>query len=67
MTVRNGWNWVTELNSFEFNYPLRAMVAGPYLGGQGEREALYPIRYTDSTGQRLNGANRYVVKLDSAP
>lgn len=66
-TVRNGWNWVTGLDSFGFNYPLRAMVAGPYLGGQGEREAMYPIRYTDSSGQTLNGVNQYVVKLDSAP
>jgi hypothetical protein len=24
-TVRNGWNWVTGLDSFGFNYPLRAM------------------------------------------
>ena len=66
-TVRNGWNWVTGLDSFGFNYPLRAMVAGPYLGGQGEHEAMYPIRYTDSAGQTLSGANQYVVKLDSAP
>jgi len=45
---RNGWDWVTGMDDFGFNYPLRAMVAGPYLGGQGEKEAMYPIRYTDS-------------------
>lgn len=66
-TIRNGWTWVTGLDSFGFNYPLRALVAGPYLGGQGEREAMYPLRYTDSNGQTLNGANQYVVKLESAP
>jgi hypothetical protein len=66
-TVRNGWNWVTGLDNFGFNYPLRAMIAGPYLGGNGEREAMYPIRYTDSDGKILNGSNKYVVKLDSAP
>jgi hypothetical protein len=66
-TVRNGWNWVTGLDSFGFNYPLRAMIAGPYLGGNGEREAMYPIRYTDADGRVLNGANKYVVKLDKAP
>ena len=66
-SVRNGWNWATGLDSFGYNYPLRALVAGPYLGGQGEREAMYPIRYTDSEGKELNGANRYVVKLSSAP
>jgi hypothetical protein len=66
-TVRNGWNWVTGLDNFGFNYPLRAMIAGPYLGGNGEREAMYPIRYTDADGQVLNGANKYVVKMDKAP
>jgi hypothetical protein len=66
-TVRNGWNWVTGLDSFGFNYPLRAMIAGPYLGGNGEREAMYPIRYTDADSQTLNGANKYVVKLDKEP
>lgn len=66
-SVRNGWNWVTGLDNFGFNYPLRAMIAGPYLGGNGEREAMYPIRYTDADGQGLNGANKYVVKMDKAP
>lgn len=66
-SVRNGWNWVTGLDSFGFNYPMRAMVAGPYLGGNGEREAMYPIRYTDSDGKTLNGSQKYVVKLSKAP
>jgi len=66
-SVRNGWNWVTGLDNFGFNYPLRAMIAGPYLGGNGEREAMYPIRYTDSDGKILNGSNKYVVKLDREP
>jgi hypothetical protein len=66
-TVRNGWNWVTGLDSFGFNYPLRAMVAGPYLGGQGEREAMYPIRYTDAEGQTLSGANKYELVMTTEP
>jgi hypothetical protein len=66
-SVRDGWNWVTGLDSFGFNYPLRAMVAGPYLGGNGEREAMYPIRYTDADGQGLDGANKYIVKLSKEP
>ncbi|MCW0921141.1 DUF1214 domain-containing protein [Pseudomonas sp. RG1] len=66
-SIRNGWNWVTGLDSFGYNYPLRAMVAGPYLGGQGEREAMYPIRFTDSKNQPLTGAHRYEIKLASAP
>jgi hypothetical protein len=58
---------VTGLDSFGFNYPLRAVVAGPYLGGNGEHEAMYPIRYTDSDGKTLNGANRYIVRLATPP
>ncbi|MEJ8858183.1 DUF1254 domain-containing protein [Variovorax robiniae] len=65
--VRNGWNWVKGLDNFGFNYPLRAVVAGPYLGGQGEREAMYPIRYTDSKGQALSGEKKYSVRFPSDP
>ena len=48
---RNGWSWATGLDDFGFDYPLRALVSGPYLGGQGEKEAMYPLRYTDSAGK----------------
>ncbi|BCP52794.1 hypothetical protein K32_14110 [Kaistia sp. 32K] len=64
---RNGWTWATGLDSFGFNYPLRAMVAGSYLGGNGEKEAMYPLRSTDSDGNLLSGANRYVIKFDREP
>ena len=64
---RNGWIWATGLDRFGFNYPLRAIVAGDYLGGNGEREAMYPLRSTDADGNALSGANRYVVKLDKEP
>lgn len=64
---RNGWDWVTGLDSFGFNYPLRSMVAGPYLGGNGEKEAMYPLRSTDADGDVLNGANKYVLKFDRLP
>jgi len=49
-TQRNGWTWAVGLDNFGFDYPLRALVAGPYLGGNDEKEAMYPLRYTDSTG-----------------
>nr|WP_315591529.1 DUF1254 domain-containing protein [uncultured Cupriavidus sp.] len=65
--VRQGWNYVFGLDSFGYNYPLRAVVAGPYLGGQGEKEAVYPLRYTDQAGQTLDGANDYVVRFASEP
>ena len=55
---RNGWAWATGLDDFGFDYPLRALVSGPYLGGQGEKEAMYPLRYTDSAGKVLKRRER---------
>jgi hypothetical protein len=52
---------------FGFNYPLRALVAGPYLGGNGEKEAMYPLRYPDSASQLLSGAHGYTLRFDHAP
>ncbi|MFZ3282844.1 DUF1254 domain-containing protein [Pseudomonas sp.] len=64
---RNGWAWAKGLDSFGTNYPLRALVSGPYLGGQGEKEAMYPLRSTDSKGQQLSGDKHYVLHFKSAP
>ena len=64
---RNGWSWATGLDDFGFDYPLRALVSGPYLGGQGEKEAMYPLRFADSEGKPLTGENNYTVKFSSPP
>ncbi len=64
---RNGWSWATGLDDFGFDYPLRALVSGPYLGGQGEKEAMYPLRYTDSAGKVLSGENGYTIIFASPP
>ncbi|KRB55516.1 DUF1254 domain-containing protein [Flavobacterium sp. Root186] len=65
--VVNGWQWVTKLDSFGYDYALRSMIAGPYLGGQGEKEALYPIRYTDSENNELDGKNTYKMTFEKEP
>jgi len=66
---RNGWSWATGLDRFGFDYPLRALVSGPYLGGQGEKEAMYPLRYTDAENKVLTGASdsAYTIKFASPP
>ncbi len=66
-TQRNGWTWATGLDNFGFDYPKRALVAGPYLGGNGEKEAMYPLRYTDSKGDVLMGEKSYTLTFASAP
>lgn len=64
---RNGWSWATGLDNFGDMYPLRALVAGPYLGGQGEKEAMYPLRSTDSKGAQLTGDKKYVIRFQKEP
>ena len=59
--------WATGLDDFGFDYPLRALVSGPYLGGQGEKEAMYPLRYTDSAGKVLTGEERLYDQVRFAP
>ena len=66
-SLRNGWTWVTGLDSFGFNYALRSLVAGPYLGGNGEKEAIYPLRYTDADGKTLVGSETYTMRFAKEP
>ncbi|CAM6858633.1 DUF1254 domain-containing protein [Klebsiella michiganensis] len=65
--VRDGWSYVRGLDDFGYNYPLRSLVAGPYLGGQGEKEAVYPIRYNDKDNNPLSGQNTYTINLVTQP
>jgi hypothetical protein len=64
---RNGWSWSTGLDNFGYDYPLRALVAGPYLGGNGEKEAMYPLRSTDAQGNQLAGGKNYMIRFVKAP
>ncbi|CAD5108418.1 DUF1254 domain-containing protein [Zestomonas carbonaria] len=64
--LRNGW-YMTLVTEFGFNYPGRALMSGPYLGGNLAEEATYPIRYTDAEGKPLDGTNRYEVAFTKAP
>ncbi|MGE3873961.1 MAG: DUF1254 domain-containing protein [Parvibaculaceae bacterium] len=57
----------TMVDGYGFNYPLRAVHSGPYLGGNMVQEAYYPSTYFDSRGHLLTGANRYELRLAKAP
>jgi hypothetical protein len=65
-TKKDGWDWAV-LDAYGFNYPLRAVHSGPYLGGNSAREALYPNTYVDSQNNPLTGANRYELRFTKAP
>ncbi|HMO30205.1 DUF1214 domain-containing protein [Enterovirga sp.] len=63
---KDGWDWAV-LDGYGFNYPLRAVHSGPYLGGNSAREALYPNTYVDSENNPLTGAHRYELRFTKAP
>lgn len=65
--IVNGWSYVFGLDNLGDDNALRSLVAHPYLGGQGEKEAMYPVRYKDSKGSRLIGTKEYQLKFTSAP
>lgn len=67
LEVKDGWYYAFSLDDFADDNALRSLVAGPYLGGQGPKEALYPITYTDSEGQPLNGNQSYQISFDQEP
>ena len=65
--VNNGWNVALKLDNYGFDYGFRSLIAGPYLGGQGEKEAMYPIRFIDSDNQPVTGTNSYKIHFDKEP
>ncbi|ABV38593.1 conserved hypothetical protein [Shewanella sediminis HAW-EB3] len=67
LEVKDGWFYAFELDDFGDDNALRSLVAGPYLGGQGPNEAIYPITYTDGKGKPLNGGQGYKMSFDKAP
>jgi hypothetical protein len=64
---RSGWTWGANQDNPGFHYPYRTLLAGLYMAGNGEKEALYPIRYTDSKGELLTGEKRFVIRFKKAP
>lgn len=65
--INNGWNVALKLDNFGYDYSFRSLIAGPYLGGQGEKEAMYPIRFTDSNNNPVSGINSYTIHFDQEP
>jgi len=57
----NGWQKATNLGSYGTDYLLRASVAFMGLGANLPEDAIYPMAYIDSDGDKLNGNNKYMV------
>jgi hypothetical protein len=62
--VVNGSNTTNNVGNFGTDYLLRAAVAKYGLFANSPEEAVYPGTYTDSQGQNLTGANKYVIHFD---
>jgi len=60
--VVNGWSMNTDTMGVYGNYYLkRAVVSQVGLGANLPEDAIYPLNLADSTGQPLNGSNRYTI------
>src|SRR5262245_9709744 len=59
----NGWTFPKPAGVYGTNYMQRAFIARYGLGANIQQDAVYPTTKVDSTGQTLNGANKYVIRF----
>ena len=59
----NGWQIARDLGRYGTKYPYRAAWTFFAVGGNLVEDALYPMTLTDSDGQKLTGANKYVLRF----
>ena len=66
MNVQHRWRIPLNLGVYGTDYPLRALVTLMGYGANVPADAVYPMAWFDADGQKLNGANRYVLHFDKA-
>ena len=59
----NGWVFFRPAGVYGTDYVQRALITRYGLGANIEQDAVYPSTKVDSTGQTLNGANKYVMRF----
>ena len=59
----NGWVFFRPAGVYGTDYLQRALITRYGLGANIEQDAVYPTTKVDSTGQALNGANKYVIRF----
>lgn len=67
LKMKDGWYYSFVLDQFGDDNALRSLISHPYLGGQGAKEAMYPITYTDSKGKLLSGHSQYSMHFKTVP
>jgi DNA sulfur modification protein DndE len=61
---QNGSNTTIDVGNYGTDYLMRAAIAKYGLFANSPEEAVYPVAFTDSQGQNLTGANKYVIHFD---
>ncbi len=61
---KNGWLFSMKTGSYGTDYLQRALVAAVGLGANPPEDAIYPVKFHDTTNQTLNGLNRYVLHFE---
>lgn len=59
--MKNGWIYTTKTGLYGTDYIQRAFIAYYGLGANRPQDAIYPTATVDSAGNKLNGANQYVI------
>ena len=67
LEIKDGWVYAFNLDGFGDDSAMRSLIAHPYLGGQGAKEAVYPMAAMDKNGKPLTGKNSYTMKFDGEP
>lgn len=63
-TVVNGWTISGSAGNYGTNYLERAVIAAFGWGANLPEDAVYPYTEVDSQGQKLSGANKYVIHFE---
>ncbi len=63
-TVVNGWRYTMGGGRAGYDITLRAALAKTVLGANVAEESLYPNTVVDADGNKLDGANKYVLHFD---
>jgi hypothetical protein len=64
---QGGWTFAPATGSYGTDYLSRAAAARVALGGKLAEDEIEAKTRVDASGQRLQGAHRYVVKLSKTP
>ena len=56
-----GWEYSPPMGTYGDDYLFRSAVAWKFIYTNNPEEALYPIANTDSQGEQLTGAKRYIL------